>query len=92
MTWRKDWVRLPECLLMNEKLSKINPEWKRPNDWPYEEDWNSPAWKAIMKEAENRSRAKREKFGFVWCPECKAGHTNKTICCRECNYKVEIET
>lgn len=22
-----------------------NPTWKRPDDWPYEEDWNSPAWK-----------------------------------------------
>ena len=70
------------------ELSKINPDWVRPSDWKYEEDWNSPAWKAKIAESDRKTREKRKKYGFMCCPKCKTRHTNKTLSCRECEYKV----
>lgn len=74
---------------MNE-LSKINPGWKRPSDWKYEEDWNSPAWRARMAEVNRELREKRNKYGFVKCPSCKTIHTAYTLMCRNCDYKVKV--
>lgn len=69
---------------------KINPGWHRPDDWKYEEDWNSPAWRLRMQKVNSEIRELREKYGFIKCPQCETEHTSKTICCRECGYKTNL--
>jgi hypothetical protein len=65
---------------------KRNPGWKRPADWKYEEDWNSPAWNERMKKVREELAAKREAYGFDVCPACETEHTTKTLVCRNCGY------
>lgn len=70
----------------------VNPNWTRPEDprdWPYEEDWDSPAWKERMKKVYERAKELRSKYGFITCPKCNTSHTTYTIFCRVCEYKVE---
>ena len=71
-------------------LSKVNPDWKRPDDWPYEEDWGSEEWEVRMDRIDARNRVLREKHGFIACPICNTIHTCKTVFCRECSYRAEI--
>ena len=66
-----------------------NPGWIRPDDWPYDEDYGSEAWKERMAASEAKSWERRKKWGFIVCPECKTGHTNVTLTCRGCSYKVD---
>jgi hypothetical protein len=43
-----------------------------------------------IKEIEARAMRTRRRYGFVVCPTCGTGHTNKTICCRNCGYKKSV--
>jgi hypothetical protein len=63
-----------------------NPNWVRPHDWPWAEDWNSPAWREKEVQRAQRLMERREKYGFGVCPACNTGHTAKTLRCRECGY------
>jgi hypothetical protein len=65
-----------------------NPGWVRPDNWFYEEDWDSPAWRRRI--AENRRKIQEfiDEFGFTKCPECGTGHTAKTLCCRNCEFTI----
>ena len=65
----------------------VNPNWERPDDWPFPEDWNSASWKKRMAEIERKVAAKRERYGFVECPKCGCAHTTKTLMCRECGWR-----
>ncbi len=76
---------------MTTDPDKVNPNWVRPSDWNFEEDWNSPAWRRRMESMEKKAREKRDKHGFLVCPNCNTGHTNKTLCCRECKYMKRFE-
>jgi len=76
-------------IVMNDRLR--NPGWKRPADWPYEEDWDSPAWKERLRASHEKAMKLREKYGFICCPACNVGHTNKTICCRNCGHKAKTD-
>jgi hypothetical protein len=67
-----------------------DPDYVRPEDWPYEEDWGSPKWEERMKKSRAKTAARRQKYGFGKCPECGAVHTNLTVTCRECGYQPEI--
>lgn len=71
---------------MNDKLR--NPNWKRPDNWKYEEDWGSPAWNERMEVVMKRINERREKEGFSLCPNCKTQHTSKTLMCRECGLRI----
>lgn len=68
-----------------------NPGWKRPPDWPYEEDWDSPAWRERMRKSVAKIAALRERFGFTQCPRCGVEHTTKTLVCRGCNHRAQGE-
>tara|TARA_Y100000034_G_C6860043_1_gene391304 strand:- start:759 stop:989 length:231 start_codon:yes stop_codon:yes gene_type:complete len=72
------------------ELSKTNPNWTRPADWKWEEDWGSPAWEARMDLLLASIAAKNEKYGFIVCPECETVHIRKTVSCRECEFHVDI--
>ena len=74
---------------MPEELSKVNPRWRRPKNWPYEEDWNSPAWQARMNKRMDVIKMMRQMYGFVDCPECGNQHTGKTCTCRNCGHKAD---
>ena len=43
-----------------------------------------------IKEIMRRNKDIREKYGFIKCPECGTFHTNKTMTCRKCEYKVKV--
>ena len=73
---------------MNRNPDLVNPGWERPSDWPYEEDWGSPAWKRRMAETHAASMKLREEHGFLDCPKCRVFHTAKTLACRVCDYRV----
>jgi hypothetical protein len=77
---------------MERDSQLVNPNWKRPDDWPYEADFDSSAWKRRMREIQNEVQLRREKFGFVTCPQCETGHTGKTLSCRGCEYKANSES
>ena len=66
---------------------KRNPGWKRPADWPYEEDWDSPAWRERMRKRMAEIAEQREREGFIDCPRCKTQHTGKTLVCRVCGFR-----
>ena len=68
----------------------VNPDWDRKDDWPYEEDFNSPKWKRRMARSDRRIAIGRELFGFGKCPKCGVQHTALTITCRGCGYHPEI--
>jgi hypothetical protein len=68
----------------------VNPGWERPPDWKWDEDWNSPKWKRKMAVIEANGAQRRLKFGFIYCPACKMGHTNYTITCRNCGHQATI--
>lgn len=80
-----------ELVPCTSKKSKRNPGWKRPEDWKYEEDWNSPAWRERLAEVEKGIGRRLEKFGFEKCPKCETQHTAKTVFCRNCSYKPEMD-
>lgn len=66
---------------------KQNPGWKRPADWPFEEDWDSPAWQQRMRQVRDQTAKKREEYGFSQCPKCGTQHTGRTLSCRNCSYR-----
>lgn len=68
---------------------KRNPDWKRPADWPYEEDFDSKVWKEKMKALDEKMRIRRREFGFTHCPACGSDHTNFTLMCRNCGHKAD---
>lgn len=72
---------------MERNKELVNPDWKRPDDWPYEEDWDSPAWEARMKKLEEKIKIRRENYGFITCPKCGTDHTGKTLTCRNCEFR-----
>jgi hypothetical protein len=69
----------------------INPNWKRPANWKYKEDWGSPNWEKRMEETFKNINEKRRKYGFKICPKCGTEHTNLTLTCRECMYQPTME-
>jgi len=69
----------------------INPDWHRPNDWPYKEDWGSPAWKRRMIEVHKNISQRQRNNGFICCPVCNTLHTTHTLMCRECQYQTKSE-
>jgi hypothetical protein len=73
---------------MNRPERDINPGWFRTADWPYKEDWDSETWKERMHKVHLEGQALRAKHGFIFCPKCETGHTNYTIWCRGCGYRV----
>jgi hypothetical protein len=68
----------------------VNPNWKRPDDWPFEEDHGSPKWDRRIKRTYRKADIGRQKWGFQTCPECGVMHTALTITCRGCGYQVPI--
>ena len=68
----------------------VNPGWERPEDWRYEADWDSPAWKRAMEDSGKKIMELRRDYGFTRCPECRVSHTTTTLVCRECGYKAYI--
>lgn len=44
----------------------------------------------LIKPLLQRNKEHCEKFGFTKCPKCGASHTNKTMTCRKCEYKVSM--
>jgi hypothetical protein len=72
---------------MSRDPDLVNPSWERPPDWPYEADWDSPAWKRARDESEQRIVEARREYGFSVCPACHTAHTSKTVVCRECGHR-----
>lgn len=68
----------------------VNPDWERKDDWPFEEDWQSPKWKRRDKRTWRKIQIGRDLYGFATCPECRTDHTALTITCRGCGYQVPI--
>lgn len=68
----------------------VNPDWTRPDDWPFEEDHNSPKWKRRMARSDRKLQLARDMYGFCECPECGVLHTALTCVCRGCGYRVPI--
>ena len=68
----------------------VNPDWQRPDDWPWEEDHDSPKWKRRWSRIQRRIQIGRKKYGFSVCPECEVMHTGLTVTCRGCGHKAEI--
>lgn len=73
---------------MTDPKRNPDPDYKRPADWPYEEDWGSPAWKAKMAAIDTQRRQKLADYGFSVCPSCNTAHTNLTLTCRNCDYRM----
>lgn len=63
---------------------KKNPNWRRPSDWPYEEDWGSEVWKTRMARHDAALGATVREHGFLICPKCGIEHTAPTLTCRIC--------
>lgn len=84
--------RTPEELksMLAAMLDKVNPRWARPENWQYEEDWNSPAWKRRMAAVHEKVAADREAHGFSDCPKCACRHTSRTLVCRECGHNAML--
>jgi hypothetical protein len=68
----------------------VSPGWNRPDDWPYEEDHNSPKWQRRMRRIYRKSDIGRKKWGFHTCPKCEVMHTGMTLVCRGCGYTVPL--
>lgn len=49
-------------------------------------EYGSKEWEKRSKEIEQKTQQRREKYGFIKCPECNTLHTNKTLMCRNCGY------
>lgn len=75
---------------MERNPNDINPNWKRPSDWKYKADWDSPNWKRWRHEANIRTQKLLEIYGFSLCPKCNTQHTALTFMCRECSFKVTV--
>ncbi len=79
---------------MSENIERdpndINPNWKRPSDWKYKADWDSPNWKKWRHESGVKRQLGLEMCGFSLCPKCNTQHTALTFSCRNCNHKAEI--
>lgn len=71
----------------NRNPDLVNPGWKRRPDWPYPEDFDSPAWKRRMAVIDADTRERRRLYGFFECPKCGTIHTAKTLSCRGCEHK-----
>ena len=67
------------------------PDWKRPDDWPFEEAWGSVNFDKKCKEAGKKRSELRRKYGFIVCPKCNTGHTNYTVTCRGCGYQPKMD-
>jgi DNA-binding PadR family transcriptional regulator len=67
---------------------KKNPNWKRPYDWPYDEDYGSPAWleRGAKNAAARRALVDEHEHGFEVCPKCGAPQTGKTWRCGTCGH------
>lgn len=68
----------------------VNLDWKRPDDWPFEEDHDSPRWRRRLARGQRKCQIGREKWGFHTCPECDVMHTGMTLVCRGCGYTVKL--
>ena len=75
---------------MERDPNDINPNWKRPSDWKYKADWDSPNWKKWRTEDNKRIGKLLEKYGFSLCPNCNTQHTALTFMCRNCSYKISV--
>lgn len=82
-------IRKQEMDMLTE--DKRNPDWKRPADWPYDEDFGSKVWNGKMKALDAKLRERNKRIGFTHCPKCGSDHTNFTVVCRNCSYKVKSE-
>jgi hypothetical protein len=49
--------------------------------------FDTPEYNKKMKEVMGKIGQRREKYGFITCPNCDSMHTVKTLTCRECEYK-----
>jgi hypothetical protein len=76
---------------MEREPDDINPNWKRPANWSWPEDWGSPNWNKRMKKVNKDIAEKRRKYGFKKCPKCGTEHTALTLSCRECMYQPTSE-
>jgi hypothetical protein len=65
----------------------VNPDWLRPDDWPFDEDWGSEAWKDRVRMLERRSTMARARFGFASCPVCSARQPRRTLTCSSCLHR-----
>jgi hypothetical protein len=52
--------------------------------------FGTPEWDAMFARICREAVKRREKHGFMACPKCGAGHTNKTLSCRKCEYKAKV--
>jgi len=75
---------------MNRNRDLVNPSWERTPGWPYEADWDSPAWKRARAEGDERMAKARRDYGFSVCPACRTAHTSETVVCRECGHKAFV--
>lgn len=65
----------------------VNPNWNRPELWPFKEDWDSPNWRKKIKSIEHMVYMRTEQYGFLICPFCKFKQNAKTFVCRFCGYR-----
>ena len=54
-------------------------------------DVRTPEGFLDMREQNRRYFERVEKYGFVFCPKCRTGHTGKTLKCRGCGYSEQRE-
>lgn len=48
-------------------------------------------FECFLEQKREEGRKRRELHGFIWCPRCNCGHTNKTLWCRECEFKISLD-
>ncbi len=66
----------------------VNPNWIRPELWPFKEDWDSPNWRKKIKLIDRMVHMRTEQYGFLICPLCKFEHDTRTLVCRFCSYRL----